>query len=218
MSEEKKKGHSVGLSKVIGLALVTLLIGMAIGAVIGLTVIEPALQSLHFGDQGNTGDQNNNQNNNNGNNNNNNNNANQPPINSNPPPSNPTGHYIGDGQFNAAIPAQDGSVSGQITANIDCVVEQDGNNIQLSLTFNPTSVSDSLQQVVTIGNSVSFNFAGTSSGSQFKANAQGSVGQGTFNLNVSGSIDQDSLTFTLTSASDSQLNISTSQGIVLHSN
>jgi hypothetical protein len=39
MSEEKpkKKGHSVGLSKVIGVVLVTLLVGMAIGGYLGFS-------------------------------------------------------------------------------------------------------------------------------------------------------------------------------------
>jgi hypothetical protein len=215
MGEEKKKGHSVGLSKVIGLALVTLLIGMALGTYLGLAVIEPALQTLHFGDKGNTGDQNNNKNYN-SDQNNNNNGGSQPPVNNNPSPSNPTGSYGGSGQFNVVVPSSDAPVSGQITADIFCLVEQNGDSIQISMTFTPTSASDSLQQHISTNKDVTFNFAGTASGSNFNANAQGSAGQATFNININGSIDQNSLTFTVSSASGSQLNISTTQTIVLY--
>jgi hypothetical protein len=219
MSNEKKKGHSVGLSKVIGLAFITLLVGMAVGTALGIMVIEPALQNLHFGKQGNTNNQNNGQNNNNNPGSTDNDyTGNQQPLNSNPPPSTPTGYYGGNGQFNAAVPVHDGTVSGQINANIDCVIGQDGNNISMSLTFTPTSVSEGLQQAITIGNSVTFNFAGTSSGTQFSGNAQGSVGQATFSLNINGSVDQDELSFTIMSNSDSQLSISTTQTITLHPN
>ena len=97
MSEEKpkKKGHSVSLGKVISIALVMLLVGLAVGGILGVAVIQPELQKLHigFGNQGdqNTGDQNNNNNNGNQNNaptsntpNNNNNNNNYNNNNGNP--------------------------------------------------------------------------------------------------------------------------------------
>lgn len=230
MSEEKtKKGHSVGLSKVVGIALVTLLVGMVLGGFLGLAVIGPELQKLHFGfgnqnDQGNTGDQNN-QNSNNPNDNNQNGNQGGTMINNNPSPSNPTGSYGGNGQFDMTFTSNGQTFSGTISANINCQVEQNGNSIQLSMTITPTSVSDSLQQAISIGSAKSdsvFNFAGTTSGSQLNANAKGTIGSDnsgmTFDLNLSGTIDQNSLVFTLNSASGSQITMSTPQQITLHPN
>jgi hypothetical protein len=230
MSEEKtKKGHSVGLSKVVGIALVTLLVGMVLGGFLGLAVIGPELQKLHFGfgnqnDQGNTGDQNN-QNSNNPNDNNQNGNQGGTIINNNPLPSNPTGSYGGNGQFDITLTSNGQTFSGTISTNINCQVEQNGNSIQLSMTITPTSVSDSLQQAISIGSAESdrvFNFAGTTSGSQLNANAKGRIGSDnsgmTFDLNLSGTIDQNSLVFTLNSASGSQITMSTPQQITLHPN
>ena len=230
MSEEKtKKGHSVGLSKVVSIALVTLLVGMVLGGFLGLAVIGPELQKLHFGfgnqnDRGNTGDQNN-QNSNNPNDNNQNGNQGGTMINNNPPPSNPTGSYGGNGQFDITLTSNGQTFSGTISANINCQVEQNGNSIQLSMTITPTSVSDSLQQAISIGSAESdrvFNFAGTTSGSQLNANAKGTIGSDnsgmTFDLNLSGTIDQNSLVFTLNSASGSQITMSTPQQITLHPN
>jgi hypothetical protein len=90
----------------------------------------------------------------------------------------------------------------------------------LNLQITPTNVPNNLQQVVSIGSSVTFNFAGTTSGTQFNANAQGNTGGGgpTFDLTIGGSIAQNQLTFTLTSASDSQITISTPQQITLYPN
>jgi len=230
MTEEKtkKKRHSVSLSKVIGIVLVTLLVGMALGGFLGLTVIGPELQKLHFGfgnqDQGNTGDQNN-QYSNNPDDNNQNGDQGGTMINNNPSPSNPTGSYGGSGQFDMTFTSNGQTFSGTISANINCEVEQNGNSIQLSMAITPTSVSESLQQAISIGSTKSdrvFNFAGTTSGTQLNANAKGTVGSDnsamTFDLTLSGTIDQNSLVFTLNSASDSQITISTPQQITLHPN
>jgi hypothetical protein len=239
--QPKKKGHSVGLSKVIGIVLVTLLVGMALGGYLGLAVVGPELQKLglNIGNMGNNGNQNNNNNNNqnsnpnnnnnNGNNNNqntgdqnnnnnNNQNSNQGPINNNPPPTNMTSSYGGSGQFDITMSQNGNTLSGVITANINCGIQQDGSNIILALSISPTNVPNSLQQAITVGNGVSFNFLGTISNSQFNANAKGTVGGGdsSFDLNLSGSMDQNSLTFTLTSASDSQLSVSNQHSITLH--
>jgi hypothetical protein len=227
----KKKGHSVSLGKVVGAVIVTLLIGMVLGGYLGLAVVGPALQKLHFGfgnqdGQTNTADQNNqnnNQNNNNNpnDNNNQNNNGNQGGgvINNIPSPSNPTGNYGGSGQFDIVIASDGNTISGTITANINCLVEQNGNSIQLSMTISPTIVSESLQQAISSGNSAVYNFAGTTAGSQITANSQGTMGGGSggvsFDLNLRGTIDQSKLSFTITSASDSQITL-TSQPTVLY--
>jgi hypothetical protein len=277
MGEEKtkKKGYSFGLSKVIGLAMVTVLVGMVLVGYLALTVIGPDLQKLRIdiGNQGNTGNQNNNQNNNSnqngngkqgitgnqnnngnpsnanpnnsqnangnqvntGNQNNNNQNGNANQNNSNDKnangnqglvnnycsaPSNPTGSYEGTGQFNLAITLYGNLVSGTITANVNCAVEQNGSRIQLALTLMPTSAPQGLQPSISVGNSLTFDFAGTTSNSQYTANAYGSVcgpsgATFTFNFSLSGSISQSSLTLTMTSASDSQISLSTSQPITL---
>lgn len=249
MGEEKpkKKEHSVGLSKVIGIVLVTLLVGMALGGYLGLAVVGPELQKLglNIGNLGNTGNQNNNnqnnqnsnptnnnnngnnnnnqntgdQNNNNNNNNNQNSNGNQGATNNNQSPTNVTGSYGGNGQFDITMSQNGNPLSGVISANVICAVQQDGSNIILALTLTPTNVPNSLQQAITVGNGVTFNFLGTVSGSQFNANAQGSVGGGvSFDLNLSGSIDQNSLTFTMTAAADSQVSASNSHSITLYPN
>ena len=224
----QKKGHSVSLGKVIGVVMVTLLIGMVLGGYLGLAVIGPGLQKLHldFGNQnnqGNTGDQDT-QNSNNPNDNNQNGDQGGTMINNNPSPSNPTGSYGGSGQFDMTFTSNGQTFSGTISANINCQVEQNGNSIQLSLTITPTSVSDGLQQAISIGSAKNdrvFNFAGTTSGSQLNANAKGTIGSDnsgmTFDLNLSGTIDQNSLVFTLNSASDSQITM-TAHSIVLYPN
>lgn len=235
MGEEKprKKGHSVGLGKVVGIAFLALFIGMILGGYLSFAVVGPELQKLHIdigylannNNNNNQNNNNNNNNNNNSNNNNNNNNSNnnqnQSGVNNNnPPPSNVTASYGGSGQFKVSMQSDGNSYSGTLTANINVPVEQNGNTIQLSLDLTPTSVSGSLQQVITTGGSATiFNFVGTTSGSQVTANSQGTTGNGqSFDLNLSGSIDSNTLSFTLTSASDSQLTISTPQQIVTHSN
>ena len=179
-----------------------------------------------------TGDQNNNNNNQNGNgspqptgdqNNNNNNqngNSSQGVNNSNPPITNPTGQYSSIScQFNLIIPQNGAQATGTILANVNCVVQQNGNNIQLALTITPTSIPENLNQV--IGNSpVTFNFLGTVSGSQINANAAGTTGPGngsTFDFNLSGTSSSNNLTLTITSAGDSQISVSTPQPIVLQS-
>jgi hypothetical protein len=222
----KKKGHSVGLSAVIGIVLVTLLVGILLGGYLGLAVIGPFIQHIggNSDDQGYTGDQNNqnNQNNNQNNNNNPTDNGNQGGniINNIPSPSSPTNNYGGSGQFQVTMTQNGNTISGTVIADMSCLVEQSGNNIQLSLTITPTTVSDSLQQTVSTGNDVVLNFAGTTSGSQIDANSQGTMGGGNggfnFDLNLRGTIDQSQLSFTITSASDSKIAI-TSHSITLYS-
>ncbi len=235
MGEEKpkKKGHSVGLGKVIGIVVVALFVGMILGGYLSFFVIAPELQKLNIniGASSNNNNQNsnsnpttnnpNNNNNNNGNNNNNNGNGNPSGVNNNnPSPSNPTASYGGSGQFDLTMQSNGNTLSGTMTANINCAVEQNGNNIQLSLDLSPTSVSGSLQQAIPAGGSDTiFNFVGTTSGSQLNANSQGTAGDGqTFNFNLNGSIDSNTLTFTMTSASGSQITVSTPQQIVTHNN
>jgi hypothetical protein len=243
----KKKGHSVGLGKVIGIVIVALFVGMILGGYLSFFVIAPQLQKMNIQIPGfsNTNNQNtNNQNNNNnntpttnnpnnnngnnnsnngnnnaspspsGNNNNNNQNNNGPAINNNnPSPSNPTASYGGSGQFTLTMHDSGNTYSGTMTANINCQVEQRGNNIQLSVDLSPTSVSGSLQQAIPVGGSDTiFNFVGTTSGTQLTANSQGTTGNGqTFDFNLSGTIDSNTITFTMTSASDSQVTVSTQQ-------
>ena len=258
MVEEKprKRGHSVGLGKVVGIALLCVFVGMILGGYLSFTVVAPELEKLHisFGalNGNNSGDQNNNNQNNNNNNNNNQNNNNQNNYNNNPttndpnnnnsndqnnsnnqnnnnnqnqgpnitnnnqPPNNVTASYGGNGQFDVSMQSDGTSYSGTLTANINVPVQQVGNTIQFSLDLTPTSVSGSLSQAIqTGGNNTIFNFAGTTSGSQVTANAQGTTGNGqTFNLNISGSIDSNTFSFTMTSASGSQLAVSTPQQII----
>ncbi len=246
MGEEKprKKGHSVGLGKVVGIVVLTLFVGMILGGYLSFAVVGPELQKMgvNIGFLGNGNNNNNNQNNNNNNynsspndnnnnnnnpndnnqNNNNNNNQNQPSMtNNNPSPTNVTASYGGSGQFQVSMQSDGNSYSGTLTANINVPVQQDGNTIQFSLELTPTSVSGSLQQVIqTDGNGGTvFNFVGTVSGSQVTANAQGDSGNGlTFDLNLSGSIDSNTFSFTMTSAGDSLLHVSTPHQIVTNNN
>jgi hypothetical protein len=150
--------------------------------------------------------------------NNQNGNSAQGVNNNNPAPTNPTGQYNAVGcQFNVNTPENGTQAVGMILATVNCAVQQNGNNIQLALTITPTTIPESLNQAV--GNSpVTFNFAGTVSGSQINANAAGSTGpdnSGTFDFNLSGSLSSNKLTLVISPASDSKLSVSTPQPIVL---
>ena len=165
----------------------------------------------------------NNQNGNNTNDNGNQNNGGgQGMTNNNPPITNPTGQYSGTGkQFSVSIPDQNGGqASGTISADITCVVQQSGNNIQLDLTITPTSIPQSLSQAISGNSAVTLNFAGTTSGSQINAQASGTTGSGGnnagFNLSLNGSLSSNTLTITVTST-NSQLSINTQQPITLQS-
>ena len=152
--------------------------------------------------------------------NNKNDNSTQGLNNNNPAPTNPTGQYSGVGcQFNVNIPGNGTQVTGSIVASVNCVVQQNGNNIQLAVTITPTSVPQSLSQA--IGNSpVTFNFAGTVSGSQINANAAGNSGPddgNSFDLNLNGSFASNHLTLNITPAADTKLSVSTTQSITLQS-
>jgi hypothetical protein len=165
--------------------------------------------------QANTGNRNNTQNNNQ------NNDTSQGISNNNPAITNPTGQYSSTGsQFSVTTPDNGTQASGTISANVNCVVQQSGNNIQFDLTITPTSVPQSLSQAIQ-NSPVTFNFAGTISGSQFNAQASGTGGSDTtsptFNLSLSGSFGSNTLTITLTSASGSQTSISTPHSITLQS-
>jgi len=209
--ETKRQGHVVALSGVIGFTLVALLLGMVLGGYLSMTVIAPYYQKSQ---QGSGYEQDNGYPNGNGNPGTVNNN--------NPSPGNPTSSYGGTGQFNLAIFQNGNQISGTVKANIDCDVEQNGNNIQMALTLTITQVSSSLQQAVSSGKSETFNFAGTVSGSLINANAQGTIGSGdsnaAFELRLSGSIDENSLTLTVSSTSSSQISLTTSEQVVLHPN
>ena len=206
---EETKGHGrvVALSGVIGFTLVALLVGMVFGGYLAMFVVAPYVQKNQ---QGNGYPQGNNYENSGTINNN------------NPAPSNPTSSYGGSGQFNLAFNQNGNQISGTISANIDCDVEQDGDKIQMALTLTITTVSSSLQQVIGGGKSQTFNFAGTVSGSQISANAEGTVGSGdsaaAFELRLNGSIDGNALTLTMTSTSSSQISINTSETIFLYLN
>jgi hypothetical protein len=179
-----------------------------------------------------TGDQNgnypsgNNNNNNQGNtnnqNSNQNNNGSQGVNNNNPAPTNPTGQFGSSGcQFSVTIPTDGSKASGTIAANVNCAVQQTGNNIQLALTLTPTMIPQSLSQ--TMNNSpVTFNFLGTVSGSQIDAQATGTTGpdnaSATFDFHLNGSISSNTLTFSITSSANSQLSVSTPQPITLQAN
>ena len=193
-------------------------------------VVTPQIeQLLNFGNNDSNNNENNNQNNNNNNinqnDNNNNGNSNSGNVNNNNPPvNNPTSSFGGTGQFDMTIPSNGNQVSDEISSNVNCALEQNGNNIQLSLTLEPQSVPSDLQPTFTPNNNYAFNFAGTNStsdsGTQITANAQGSMPGGTFNINFNGTIDQlqDTLTFTLTSATNSPVSITTTQAIDTHPN
>jgi hypothetical protein len=229
VSGTQKKVHSVGLGKVIGITIVALFIGILVGGVLSFTVVAPELQKLGIELPGmNTNDQNNNYSDNNDNHNsidyNNNSGDNQGGINNyNQAPTNPTGSYSGTGDFQITVPAPNGEYSGTMTANINCQVQQTGTNIQLSVGLIPTSITGSLQQVMSSSNGVqNFNFVGTmSTDTQFTANAQGTIGSGnnagSFNFIINGIINQNTLTFTMNTQSNSQITVSTQQ-ITLNSN
>ena len=162
--------------------------------------------------QANTGNQNNSQNNS----------QSQGINNSNPAITNPTGQYSSTGsQFSVTTPDNGTQASGTISANVNCIVQQSENNIQLDLTITPTNVPQSLSQAIQ-NSPVTFNFAGTISGSQFNAQASGTGGSDNtspnFNLNLSGSFGSNTLTITVTSASGSQISISTPHSVILQSN
>ncbi|MGA2387036.1 MAG: hypothetical protein ABSG33_10950 [Candidatus Bathyarchaeia archaeon] len=130
-----------------------------------------------------------------------------------PSPSNPASNYSGTGQFNIAIPVGQSPLSGATTATVSCPVAQSGNSVQLALELKFTSVTGSVP--LSTGESMTFNFAGATSGSQVSATAQGLFGSLIFNFNLDGTITQNTLTFTLKSASNSQVTISTPQQIAL---
>jgi hypothetical protein len=196
-------------------------------------VLTPQLQQLmHFGNNNNSnnnGNNNNNNNNNNSNNNNNNNGNNNGSgdnsgsvNNNNSPVINSPNSFGGSGQFDVTVPNSESTAG--IDANINCLISQNGNNIQLGLDLTPTSIPSSLQSTFN-NNDILLNFDGTTSnadsGTQINANAQGSLSSGsTFDLNLNGTIDQsqDTLTFTITSAQNSQTGITTPQAISLHPN
>ena len=165
---------------------------------------------------------NNNSNNNNGNNNDNNNNGINSNNNSN---GNPTSSFGGSGQFEVTILGDGSQVSGEISSTVNCAVTQNGNNIQLSLSLESQTVPSDLQPTFVPNNSYVFNFAGSASnsdsGTQITATSQGGLSPGgPYNINFSGSIDQaqDTLTFTLTSAANSQVNISTLEAVNIYPN
>jgi len=152
-----------------------------------------------------------------------NNNGGQGTSNNNSPITNPTSQYSATGkQFSLIVPDQNGGQdSGVISADVSCIVQQNGNNIQLDLTVTPTNIPQSLSQAISSNSPVTFNFAGTTSGSQINAQASGNAGSDssspTFNLNLSGSIGSNTLILTVTSSSNSQISISTTQPITLQS-
>lgn len=220
-------------------------------------VITPQIsQLLHFGSNNNSNNNNNdnNQNNNNNNNNQNNNNlntnnpnnpnnnnqnnnndntnSNSGNVNNNNPfVNNPTGSFEGSNQYDVTIPNNGNQISDTMTANANCMVEQNGNdNIQLTLDVTPTNVPNDLQSVFNVNNDYAFNFLGPYNGTQitgqngnvvFEVNAAGSFNPGNpFNITLNGNIDstQNTLTITLTPGSDNQIGITTSQAIILNSN
>jgi hypothetical protein len=163
----------------------------------------------------------NNNQNNNQTNNYNNDNSSQGMINSNPSITNPTGHYSSIGSQLYVVTSQNGAqMSGTITASINCIVQQNGNSIQLDMTITPTSVPQNLSQLIE-SNPVTFNFAGTMSGSQIIAQATGTTGGGNtgpnFSLNLSGSFNANTLTITVSPGLNSQISVSTPQPITLQS-
>ena len=163
----------------------------------------------------------NNNQNNNQTNNYNNDNSSQGMINSNPPITNPTGHYSSIGSQLYVVTSQNGAqMSGTITASINCLVQQNGNSIQLDMTITPTSVPQSLSQLID-SNPVTLNFAGTMSGSKINAQATGTTGGDNtgpnFSLNLSGSFNANTLTITVSPGLNSQISVSTPQPITLQS-
>jgi hypothetical protein len=146
-------------------------------------------------------------------------------MNSNPTVTNPTITFGSQGPVAVSDQTSQGPVSDKMPTSFNCLVEENGNNIELSLDLTPQNVPSDLQSIFQTNNDYLFNFAGTtvssSSGMQISANAQGGLSSGgPFNINLSGSIDQnqDTLTFTLTSAGNAQASITTPQEIIAQSN
>ena len=131
-----------------------------------------------------------------------NSNSSQGLNNTTPSITNPTGQYSKtNSQFTLTTPINGTTYSGTLTATVNCIVQQTGSNIQLDLTLTPTTIPQSLSQAVN-PSPVTFNFAGTTSGTQFTAQASGNCGPDSqsprFNLNLSGTVTSGSLTITLT--------------------
>jgi hypothetical protein len=146
-------------------------------------------------------------------------------MNNNPTVNNPTITFGSQGPLAVSDQTSQGPVSDNMPTNFNCLVEENGNNIELSLDLTAQNVPSDLQSIFQTNNDYLFNFAGTtvssSSGTQITANAQGSLNPGgPFNINLSGSIDQnqDTLTFTLTSAGNAQVSITTPQEISAYLN
>jgi hypothetical protein len=217
MGEEKaRKGRSIALSGAIGFILVALMVGMLIGVALSFVVIAPFMQSFQ---------QNNNyqgtDNNQNGNNNNNQGPSGTPSMsNNNPSITSPTSQYSSVGsQFSVSITDQNGKTSGTISADVNCAVQQNGNNIQLDLTITPTTIPQSLSQMMD-KSPVTLNFVGSISGSQINAEATGTTGQNNeanFDFNLNGSFSSNALTLTINSDSNSQISMSTPHSITLQS-
>ncbi len=205
-------------------------------------VVTPQMKQL-FSNNDNSNNNGNNNSDNSGNNNNypdnNNINSNTPIVNNNlnnfynsgnvhnanPTVNNLENSFSGLGEFNISNQTGGSQVSEEISANIDCLIEQDGNNIQLSFDLHPTNVPNDLQSISSQNRDYVFNFAGTTFGgtsiTQITANAQGSFNSGeAFSINLNGSFDQNqnTLTFSWSSAQNSQVNITTLQSIDVHRN
>lgn len=181
-------------------------------------VLTPQLQQLFHFDNNNNSDNNENNYDNGYNNNPGNSDINNSPVNS------IGNNFGGSGVF--AVTLNDGSsTSGEINANINCIVTQNGNNIQLNMDINPANVPDNLQSSFISGSGISLIFDGTSSniesGIHVTASAQGKLNSfNTYCLNLDGTIDQsqNTLTFTISSVQGLQLSVNTPQEIFLHSN
>lgn len=211
MSQEtpKKKGHSVSLGNVIKISVVVALVFMLVGGILTVAVIMPALSNLHlFGSNSSNNNNSNNSNNSNNNNSSNNNNNNGNNLMS----------YSGSGQFNLTIPDNGDFVSGTMNATINCQVQENEGN--LNLTLQATGLNGNLSQpvsgspAVSEGNSYNFNFYsnGSFDNSQFDLNSQGNVWLGAnYNFDLNGSFSSNTLTFTLTSEPSSQITILTLQ-------
>jgi hypothetical protein len=227
--------------QVVRIVLVLITIGCILGPIgavvimyhnnlVGM-VMTPQVKQLLNGNNNNGNNNNNNNNGNNGNNNNNSNNNNNGNNNNNngnnnnPTSSNPMSSFGGSGQINVTIQENGNQVSDQISETINCVVTQNGNSIQLTLTLEAQSVPSDLQPTFVPNNGYNFNFDGSASpmnsGTQITASSQGGLSPGgPYNINFSGTIDstQNTLTFTLTSAANAQVIITTPQAISIYNN
>jgi hypothetical protein len=146
-----------------------------------------------------------------------------PVDNQNPTIDNSVVAYAGTGQFAISFIKKGNEISSDIAAKLKCNVAREGDSIEFSLIIKPTSVSESLQGIFgNSGGSVIFNFKGTTLDGQLDANSKGSISGNnnnfTFDLNAQGTIEQNQLTFIISSAADSQINITTAQEIILHIN